>query len=109
MKKTVITALAALSLSAHAEFMDGNILLQRLTGTEQQQALGVGYIIGSTDTLMGLTVCAPANVTASQLTDMVTAFLKANPAVRHKTADSIVNYLFSTAWPCEQKKKGPNT
>lgn len=100
-------ALAALCItSANAEFYDGNTLFSRLLGSEQQQMLAVGYIAGAADTLMGITICAPTNITLSQITDMVKSFLQANPSLRHKTADSIVGHVLSQAWPCEQKKKG---
>ncbi len=112
MKRAIATAaLVALCATAHANFKDGNRLLADLnnTGASNTQimpALGLGYIMGVADAYGGITHCAPENVTAGQIRDMVRNFLENTPAIRHLPANDIVEHVLKTAWPCTQKKKG---
>ena len=107
MKKFIISSLIAMSsFAAKAEFMDGNMLYYRLTSSDVgDKLLGIGYVMGVTDTLMTIKVCPPANMIAKQAVkqavDMVVQFLERNPKDRTNTADVIVGHVLSTAWPCE--------
>ena len=111
MKKFIISTLIAMSsFAAKAEFMDGNMLYSRLTSSDVgDKLLGVGYVMGVTDTLMTIKVCPPANMIAKQAVkqavDMVVQFLERNPKSRTNTADVIVGHVLSTAWPCEPSSR----
>ena len=111
MKKFIISSLIAMSsFAAKAEFMDGNMLYYRLTSSDVgDKLLGIGYVMGVTDTLMTIKVCPPANMIAKQAVkqavDMVVQFLERNPKDRTNTADVIVGHVLSTAWPCEPSSR----
>lgn len=101
MKKLLLLAVMTCG-AAHAEFKDGNKLYSDLTGTTAQQMVGMGYVMGVADALSNVTVCAPPNVTAGQVTDMVRLYLEEQPQLRHFMADSLVNRVLSKAWPCKK-------
>lgn len=107
MKKAIILMLA-LAGSAHAEFMDGNALLAQMkdTGSFFRQGHAMGYVSGIADMGLGVIHCAPSNMTAGQLNDMIRNYLENTPAERHLTGDTIVNKVLKTMWPCA--KRGAN-
>ena len=104
MKKLLIT-LALASTCAHAEFMDGNDLLNRLMDTAGtvNRAAGIGYVAGVFDSGMGVMHCAPVTVTLKQVSDVVRIALEASPTDRHKAADALVFRALGVAWPCAKK------
>lgn len=109
MKKLVLVA-ALFITSAHAEFWDGNKLLERLNSSSTfNQATALGYIMGVSDTMQGANHCPPENVTAGQMQDMVTNYLNNVPAQRHKTADTIVLQVLRGAFPCTNSRSGRNS
>ena len=94
-------------LTAHAEFKDGNDLLLDLNAADGfSRGVGLGYIMGVVDTGMGVLHCAPPNVQAGQLKDMVRNYLVNTPAERHQTADILVNKVMKMVWPCPAKSRG---
>lgn len=103
--KAIITALALVATAAaHAEFYDGNELMEGINSTSNVKYGGaLGYIMGVTDTLRGVSTCPPPNTTAGQLRDMVKMYLEQYPANRTFTGDAIVHRVVSTAWPCQKK------
>lgn len=109
MKATLILAAALAATSASAEFMTGNELLSRINSeTNYERGTAIGYIMGAFDAGQGTTHCAPANVTAGQVRDMVRNVLTAAPAARHHSADSFVSYALMEAWPCKKRERGTN-
>ena len=103
MRKAIILALA-LAGSAHAEFVDGNKLLSQIKDSGYfSQGHALGYIAGVADTGLGVIHCAPSNLTAGQLNDMVRNYLENTPAERHLTGDTIVNKVLKTVWPCAKR------
>ena len=103
MKRLLFIAAFA-ATTAHAEFKDGNTLYKELTSDVYfNQGVALGYITGVADSTMGIMFCAPSNVTAGQIQDMVKNYLTNTPAIRHVSADVIVNYVLKTAWPCAKK------
>jgi hypothetical protein len=86
--------------SAHAEFWDGNMMHSRFNGSTVEQGLALGYVIGVTDATQNALHCAPENVTAGQVRDMVKNYLENTPAVRHFSADSLVVRVLKASWPC---------
>lgn len=104
MKKTLVAFLFVPAM-ANAEFMSGNQLLRDLTdGSQMNEMLAIGYIMGVSDTFTNATVCPPAGVTAGQVQDIVKKHLIANPAIRHFTADSIIRNKLEDIWPCRRGK-----
>ena len=96
--------LLAFSGMAHAEFNDGNQLLSKLKDSSYfNHGYGMGYIAGIADMGVGVVHCAPPNVTAGQLNDMVRNYLDNTPADRHLSGDTIVNKVLKTVWPCSKR------
>ena len=94
---------------ASAEFFSGNDLLNRLKGNNLDQMQALGFIQGVFDVYVDITICPPNNgrqVTAGQVNDMVKNYLENSPAIRHKTAQSIINEALKGAWPCPQRNRG---
>lgn len=104
MNKILITLCLAAATSAHAEFKDGNKLLYQITGEHTDKMIALGYITGVSDTQHGVLHCAPPNVTAGQILDMVKIHLQNSPSTRHMSADLHVTYVLKEAWPCPEKK-----
>jgi hypothetical protein len=86
------------------QFWDGNKLLMRMNGDSYDQAHALGYVMGVFDTDGRRKVCAPQNVTAGQLNDIVKQQLETRPEMRHFHADVIVIGALALVWPCERKK-----
>lgn len=102
--KKFIAALLFVPTIASAEFYSGNDILNKLNDSSlmmQMQALG--YIQGVADVYVGVTFCAASNVTAGQLQDIVKSYLQHNPAIRHKTAESLINEALKQVWPCSKR------
>lgn len=109
MKKLILIA-ALCASTAHAEFLTGNDLLQRLeSDSAVERVAGLGYIMGVADAVLGVEQCAPGNVTAGQMRDMVRNHLTSNPSVRHITADVQVRYVLKNAWPCANSNRRGGT
>lgn len=103
MKRIIIMA-ALICGSAHAEFMDGNKLLTDMQSPQETwRMFAMGYIAGVADASRGTQNCPPANVLLGQANDAVRQHLEANPTTRHYSADIIINYVLSKAWPCAKK------
>ena len=105
MKKLIVIALLVCA-SAHAEFKDGNKLLSEMNGNHSNQMSAIGYVMGVSDALMGITFCGPSTITAGQVHDMIKQYLEQFPADRHNSADRIINHVLKAAWPCA--KRGQN-
>ena len=63
MKSKLCAVLLCTTITAHAEFLTGNKLLQLTQGSEQEQTFALGYVAGSFDAGMGTNHCPPSNVT----------------------------------------------
>jgi hypothetical protein len=101
MKKLLVSLLFVPAV-ANAEFMSGNQLLSDMKGSDMNQMLALGYIMGVSDTFTTITICPPANVTAGQVQDIVRQHLEANPSKRHFTADSLIKNKLEEIWPCRR-------
>ena len=104
--KLTAAILLCLCITAHAEFLTGNKLLQYMQGTEQEQAFALGYVAGSFDVGSGTNHCPPANITIKQVSDMTKLLLDRVPQHREKSADSFVSAILKTTWPCKQQQSG---
>ena len=105
--KRIIAAIAiTTSTMAHAYFIDGNKLLSYMQHESVTwQMLALGYVQGVADMGSGVVTCAPPNITAGQLNDMMKIWLVNNPAERHRSADILITYVLTKAWPCPKRPK----
>jgi len=106
MKKLLILAALGFTLSANAQFVDGNKLLEFLDGTPTDSLLGMGYIAGVYDSQRDISYCTPAGVTLGQVKDMTILSLRANPATRNEPANFLIVRMLGRYWPCEKKGSG---
>jgi hypothetical protein len=102
--KTILaTLLIAVALPAHAEFMDGNTLLQRMNGEAPERVAAFGYIGGVADAMSGVGWCPTANVTLNQVIDLTRTILASVPEHRHQPADVYVRVALNRIAPCQKK------
>lgn len=100
----LIVALCA--TAAHAEFLDGNELLDRMRSTEPvRRAVAIGYVMGVHDTMAKINHCTPANVTSGQLRDIVQNYITNTPARRHESADVLVMDALKIGFPCANNSR----
>lgn len=106
-KLALLVALCA--TAAHAEFWDGNKLLNHIKAESlYRQGVALGYVMGVHDTMQGVNHCPPPNAQAGQLLDMVENYLNNVPARRHESADTLVMHVLRTAFPCSNNRGGRN-
>lgn len=105
MKRLLITIAVSLAGCAHAEFMNGNMLLSRMNGDWSDKTYALGYVAGVADALHGIIFCPPVGFTVGQLSDMTKIYLDRNPQDRHMSADSFVRAALLN-FPCKKEKKG---
>jgi hypothetical protein len=101
MKKLLILTAFTCGM-AHAEFYTGNDLLERLNGTDVQRNIALGYVGGVADALNNRIICMPS-ATLGQTRDIVKQYLENNPSIRHYSADSLIQSVLSSTWPCAKK------
>ena len=107
--KKLIALVALCATTAHAEFWDGNKLLNHIKSESMyRQGMALGYVMGVHDTMQEINHCPPPNAQAGQVLDMVENYLTNVPAQRHKSADSIVMHVLKTAFPCRDSRGGRN-
>ena len=104
MKRLILTLALMAGTAQAGTFWDGNTLHSKLNGSTMEQMQALGYIMGAADALDTATICAPNNVTAGQMNDMMKNYLENYPAVRHLAADSLISLVLGRMWPCEKKK-----
>jgi hypothetical protein len=103
LKLLAASLLITLSVSSHAEFFTGFKLAERLQGTEADQLLGLGYTMGVYDSVAGVEVCVPANVTPIQIGGMTFKYLQNNPKDLNLPANVTIVKVLKAAWPCKSK------
>jgi hypothetical protein len=117
-KAIYIAAIVALTMAclprasegADGVWRDGNQLLDACTDqTDQGNILFCyGYIQGIIDMSWYMTgylkltgdFCIPQEITARQLSDIVTKYLRGNPSTRHYRASLLVHSALFQAFPC---------
>ncbi len=105
MKKQIAASILLLCSVAQAgSFWDGNTLHSKLNGNTMEQMQALGYIMGVADAGESVSICAPNNVTAGQMHDIMKNYLESAPAVRHLAADSLITVVLGRVWPCEKKR-----
>lgn len=107
MRKLIVALATTLALSAHAEFVTGNHLLQTLKkDSALNRAVAMGYIVGIADAAEGTVSCLPPSVTIPQVINLVEQWMENNPQLLHNTGDRIVVAVLGQAWPCGTNKGG---
>lgn len=102
-----LTALL-LATSAHAEFLTGNELLEKLNASDSGiRLMGYGYVAGVHDAGRGAVHCSPQSITIKQIGDMAQAYLTNAPSERHHNADGLMLRMFGAVRPCEKKQQKP--
>ena len=110
MKTAFIAALLiATTFPIHAEFMNGNQLLEDLNGDVVAQMYAAGYVAGIVDGVThmkklgakgGWCFSLPV-VTNKQVADVVRLWLERNPASRHYVATGLVSSALAESFPCK--------
>lgn len=67
----------------------------------QQHSELVGYVLGVSDTLSGISVCPDNNVTGSQEIAIVAKYLRENPEQWNRAGADVVGAALRAAMPCE--------
>jgi len=103
MKKALVILLMLPAL-AHAGFWSGNSLLTRMNGDQMDRMMALGYIMGISDVLEGITHCSGSNITNGQMRDIVKLYLERNPSTRDKSAELLASRALQDAFPCKKDK-----
>lgn len=105
MKKALLLLLVFFSLTAHADFYDGNRLyeLGKTLDTDHenysQTIFFTGYVSGVIDACNGMFLLIPPNVTVGQLSSIVEKYLRENPERRNLAGAVVVYHAIATAFP----------
>ena len=112
MKRIVLILFCSMmSVTANAQFMNGNKLYEDFKSCETKQtqhscSYALGYVTGVydalKDSLMGRDFCAPSGITQGQLGDLVHLYLKENPGKMSYSAHTIIWTAVTKAWPCPE-------
>jgi hypothetical protein len=119
--KKIISLIAFISFSAHGAgtgaFHTGSELHQWIEAdnrVKENRALSqedyqfefqlLGYITGVYDTLDGVSICAPQNVTPGQLIAITKNYLVAHPDQWNFSAEILVARSLYAAFPCKVSK-----
>jgi hypothetical protein len=86
----------------------GNHLLEHCTGTDFQQTLCIGFLLGVVDganTRIAVNpergwICRPKTATHGQVRDVVVSYLKTNPATHRQAAGQVAFIALAEAYPC---------
>jgi hypothetical protein len=89
-------------LAANANYINGNKLLDDLTGSNTDRAFALGFVAGVVDSYDGELFCTPRAANLGQLRDVVTQFLVRNPKERHRNAAAIVAIALVIDYPCKK-------
>lgn len=105
MKKLLIGLMLIPSL-ARAEFLSGNELYSKLTGTSLMEKMyALGYVTGVYDVGVHVTFCprTEQGITAGQIQDITINYLAANAGQRHRNAEVLVREALKQIWPCQNR------
>tara|TARA_B100000700_G_scaffold262198_1_gene298575 strand:+ start:225 stop:545 length:321 start_codon:yes stop_codon:yes gene_type:complete len=82
-------------------YKSGNMLFAECTSTNPTDNVAcMAYISGVVDS--SPVICPPVTVVVGQLRDIVTKYLKENPATRHWNATSLVQISLVAVFPCKK-------
>ena len=104
MKIVPILLAALLATSAHADFKNGNELLEGLNHDNYyNRGYALGYISAVVDSYSGIFICPPGTITGGQVQDIVKNYLVQNPATRHQGASLLAYNAMVEFFPCKKK------
>lgn len=99
--KKLILALLCVAPCAHAQYLNGNKLLELMeSDNEVRQTMAMGFVTGVADANQAK-LCVPDKASVKQITDVVRDTLKQVPSVRHEPAALIVVAALGVAFPCK--------
>lgn len=104
--KKILAILLFVPAMASAKFFSGNDLLREMNGSNVDQMLAIGYVLGVVDVHSKEVICLPENIRSGQIHDTVKLFLEQNPTIRHYSANSLILYRLEQVWPCDKQQKG---
>ena len=102
-KHLIAAALLSISASSHAEFIDGNLLLSRILGSNNEVVFSLGYVTGVADATNGNLWCATSKITSNDILELTKRALIAVPAKRSISGDVFVVAALTRAFPCPSK------
>ncbi|MGR3548251.1 MAG: Rap1a/Tai family immunity protein [Roseovarius sp.] len=126
LRTSLLFGLLNFATASYAQQISGNELLETCTSDDQVLAgFCIGYVIGYSEgapwgvALAAASVggdmvgpdlnnmvgnvtgsCVPADAPNSQLRDVVTSYLRENPASRHESARTLIWRAYAAAFPC---------
>ena len=105
MKITSVLLAALLATSAHADFKNGNDILNNINNDNYyNKGHSMGYIMGLLDAYSNIFICPPSELTGGQAQDIVKNYLVQNPATRHQGASGLVYSALVEFFPCKKTK-----
>ena len=104
-----------LSISLNASFTDGNRLVEDMNeykiwnngnkDVSYDKVMGfMGYVSGVSDTLNGILICYPKNVTLGQVNAIVIKYIENNPDKWNQSANYLISAPLMKIFPCKKKK-----
>jgi len=105
--RKLLAGLLMVPTMASAEFMSGNDLYTRMTGTEiGWRMYALGYVVGVYDVGVHVHFCPTNenNITAGQVKDIAERYLANNPGLRDKNAYMLVRESLRQVWPCANRR-----
>ncbi len=105
-KQTLVVITLALATAANATWFTGNDLLAHMHGEPFERGGAAGFVTGVASAIDGDLACIPAEVTVSQMRDMVHRTLQNRPDIRHQAAELIVAAVLMEQFPCRESRPG---
>jgi hypothetical protein len=103
MKRLIIALTASLAFSAQAQYVNGNMLLQKMNSTSWTEVgFAQGYVTGVADSYDGELFCLPPQVNVGQLVDLAKSYIVRNVKDRHRHAGALVAIAFVDVFPCKK-------
>jgi Rap1a immunity proteins len=87
-------------------FVDGNVLLEKCTGSPMEQRQCTSYIAGVSDEMAiqrrreGKPECLSSGIEIAQLRDLTLNYLGTHPATRHYSAAELIHDAINSAFRC---------
>ena len=103
LKKAVIAVMLTIATMAHAEFIDGNLLLSRMLGDDLDQVFALAYTVGAADSSNGVYWCPKGDMKSIEVFNLTKALLIATPTKRNTSADVFVVTALRKVYPCAPK------
>jgi hypothetical protein len=104
-KHLLATAVIAVATAANASWFTGNDLLGHMHGEPFERGGAAGFVTGVASAIDGDLACIPAEVTVSQMRDMVNRVLQNRPEIRHEPAEVIVAAVLMERFPCKESRR----